>query len=234
MTRGQQVRTGFTLVELLVVIAIIALLAALLLPALQSAKEKAKRLACLNNERQLGIGWHVYAEDYRGFFPSDGQQWGNWRIVAWWLHDALQQTDAGLRNGKVLYCPYYKAEMGASQKPWDDWVNIDTSLDPDGYRTSYAIYAGQYYANEPANNVSWPDVPPPWRNSDPNLSGRPLLFDETIWFSPDIWIYSRHLGRNNEPQGGNVVYGDGHGEWRDFGKRLEVLVNGPGTFKRYF
>jgi len=96
-------RAAFTLIELLVVIAIIAILAGLLLPALATAKEKGKRTKCINNMKQMALGWGMYHTDIDGRLPRnpDGGaagQPGNPGWVRGWLDCQNSTPDNTNRN----------------------------------------------------------------------------------------------------------------------------------------
>jgi prepilin-type N-terminal cleavage/methylation domain-containing protein/prepilin-type processing-associated H-X9-DG protein len=153
-------RRGFTLVELLVVIAIIGILIALLLPAVQAARESARRLQCANNLKQLALAFHTYHDLHRTFPPSYLTPWsGNFYDHQVWGTLLLP----GLEQGPL--CQAYDFRYPACSYPADpaDPRNknlelIQTRLDvfscpsvPGDDRN----YSSTLDFTEPGGNVVW-------------------------------------------------------------------------------
>jgi len=140
---------GFTLVELLVVIAIIAILAGVLLPVLSAAQKRGAQAACINNQRQLGIGMKVYLDDNNATFPGIASRYYGYHPEDWiyW------------RTNTALYPPFTQSPILTSvpgmQKP-SLRCPLDVS-DADRLKQNYKDGYGPYFFSYSLNGYGVDD-----------------------------------------------------------------------------
>jgi prepilin-type N-terminal cleavage/methylation domain-containing protein/prepilin-type processing-associated H-X9-DG protein len=207
---------AFTLVELLVVIAIIAILAALLLPVLAKAKARAHQAACLNNLRQVHLGFQLYWPDYNDMFPAPGSrevygpQPEDW---IWWQSDRDITGSSIARfignfNPRLFTCP---ADQRAQS------LQAQAALPDDPYRYSYSLtsYSLRHHVDPGmATIITQAGDVYPFKSGQIKNPGAKIMLveesDKTIddprWVPSTNQISSRHFGR------GNINFADGHME----------------------
>jgi prepilin-type N-terminal cleavage/methylation domain-containing protein/prepilin-type processing-associated H-X9-DG protein len=119
--RAARQRKAFTLIELLVVIAIISILAAILFPVFARARENARRTSCLSNQKQIGLGFLQYFQDYDEQFPANKED------LATGKEPWPQSMQPYLKSMQILRCPN---DIGAK---WDTPISTTTSYVLNGF-----------------------------------------------------------------------------------------------------